>query len=159
MNKQSKLISDDRGWLMEILRADDPQMAQGFGQVYATLCYPGKVKGWHRHEKQIDRMACVSGMARIVQIHGDYTSFLVGITKSGVARPADLNFKKMEDVVGPLNPKVIIIPPNVWHAFAAVGPEPCIIINTPSEMYNYEAPDEERLPLDEIPYDWKGLGR
>jgi dTDP-4-dehydrorhamnose 3,5-epimerase len=58
MIKKLKVISDERGRLMEILRADD-EMFQAFGQVYMTTAYPGVVKGWHYHKRQSDNMAVV----------------------------------------------------------------------------------------------------
>jgi len=54
--KKLKVIPDERGRLMEILRADD-EMFERFGQVYLTTAYPGAVKGWHYHRKQSDNMA------------------------------------------------------------------------------------------------------
>jgi len=41
--KRLRLIPDERGYLMEILRDDDKLFTQ-FGQVYVTACYPGIVK-------------------------------------------------------------------------------------------------------------------
>ena len=42
--KPLKTIPDERGFLMEILRKDDPFFKE-FGQVYLTVVYPGVVKG------------------------------------------------------------------------------------------------------------------
>ncbi|MFB6197422.1 MAG: dTDP-4-dehydrorhamnose 3,5-epimerase, partial [Halobacteriaceae archaeon] len=44
-----------------------------------------------------------------------------------------------------------------WHGFKAVGDERAILINFPTNLYDYENPDEERLPhdTDEIPFDWE----
>ena len=46
MVKKLKVVSDERGRLMEMLRADD-EMFQGFGQVYMTTAYPGAVSYTH----------------------------------------------------------------------------------------------------------------
>jgi len=51
--KTLKMIADERGWLMEMLRSDE-DLYQGFGQVYMTAAYPGVVKGWHYHKLQVD---------------------------------------------------------------------------------------------------------
>jgi dTDP-4-dehydrorhamnose 3,5-epimerase len=37
--KELRMIPDERGWLMEILRHDDDIFA-GFGQAYLTTVYP-----------------------------------------------------------------------------------------------------------------------
>ena len=63
--KNLRVIPDERGRLMEILRSDDP-MFKAFGQVYMTTAYPGVVKGWHYHKKQEDNMAVLRGMMKIV---------------------------------------------------------------------------------------------
>ena len=47
--KALRVIPDERGWLMEILRADDEEFFTRFGQVYTSATYPGVVKAWHYH--------------------------------------------------------------------------------------------------------------
>ncbi|MHB1415038.1 MAG: polysaccharide biosynthesis C-terminal domain-containing protein, partial [Chloroflexota bacterium] len=56
--------ADERGYLVEILRADDPHFIR-FGQVYVSTCYPGVVKAWHCHTKQTDTFFVVKGNAKI----------------------------------------------------------------------------------------------
>jgi dTDP-4-dehydrorhamnose 3,5-epimerase len=38
----------------------------------------------------------------------------------------------------------------------AIGDAPAFLVNFPTKLYDYENPDEERLPYDtdEIPLDW-----
>src|SRR5581483_11119771 len=55
--KALKVLPDERGYLMEILRADDPLFSK-FGQVYVSATYPGVVKAWHYHRVQVDNFAC-----------------------------------------------------------------------------------------------------
>ena len=47
--KKLRVIPDERGWLMEILRNDDSGYTE-FGQVYVTAVYDGAIKAWHRHD-------------------------------------------------------------------------------------------------------------
>lgn len=128
---------DARGWLSEIVRESE---TGHIAQVYVTCCYPGVVKGWHRHKLQTDRMFCVSGMARIVIKPCD-----------GWATEPEFR----EYVIGPLNPQVVVIPPGVWHGFTPAGNEPCLIVNCPDR--EYDGTDEERLSLDSIPYRWREI--
>ena len=65
--KELKVISDDRGALMEILRSDD-QLFERFGQAYVTICKPRVVKGWHYHKVQTDHFVCLKGKAKVVTI-------------------------------------------------------------------------------------------
>ena len=62
--KQLRVIPDQRGRLMEILRCDD-DLFRKFGQVYMTTLYPDVVKGWHYHKVQYDSFAVVAGMVQI----------------------------------------------------------------------------------------------
>ena len=66
--KQLKVIPDERGRLMEILRSDD-EIYDKFGQAYMTTAYPGVVKAWHFHKFQVDHFAVVKGMMKVVFIH------------------------------------------------------------------------------------------
>ena len=136
-----KVIPDERGRLMEMVRCDDPDFVQ-FGQVYMTSAYPGVVKGWHYHKKQHDTMVVVSGMMKIVlydmragsPTHGEVNEFFAGV----------------------LNPVRIQIPPGVCHGFKCISSEEAIVINTPTEVYDYKNPDEFRMDphTKDIPYDW-----
>jgi len=139
--KYLKVIPDDRGWLMEILRCDD-DIFEKFGQVYFTAAYPGVVKGWHLHKKQSDNLLCVNGMMKVVLYDKRKDSPTYG----------ELN----EFFIGEKNPMLISIPPRVYHGFKAIGDETAMCINVSTHPYKYEEPDEYRLApdTDEIPYNW-----
>ncbi len=141
MLKKLKVIPDERGRLMEILRADD-EMFKAFGQVYMTTAYPGVVKGWHYHKKQSDNMAVVKGMMKIVLYDG----------REGSPTNGEVNVF----FAGEHNPILIHIPPYVFHGFKCISSEEAIVVNAPTETYNYKDPDEFRVhPHDNnIPYDW-----
>ena len=62
--KKLRVIPDERGWLMEILRNDD-EIYHEFGQVYITTAYPEVVKAWHMHKKQTDNFTCIHGMMKV----------------------------------------------------------------------------------------------
>ncbi|HZK66247.1 MAG TPA: dTDP-4-dehydrorhamnose 3,5-epimerase family protein [Chloroflexota bacterium] len=139
--KQLRVIPDERGFLMEMLRRDD-EIFEGFGQSYITATYPGVVKGWHFHRKQTDHFVCIRGMAKVVLYDSREDSPTHG--------------QVQEFFIGERNPLLVKIPPFVMHGFKAVGGEMAIIINIPTEPYDYKEPDEYRVPWDspEIPYDW-----
>lgn len=136
-----KRLADERGMLMEILRSDDP-LFQRFGQVYLTMAYPGVVKAWHFHKKQTDHFCVVKGMAKVVLYDGRKGSPTKGVVN--------------EFFVGDLNPVLVVIPPLVMHGYKAMGTEPAYLINLPTELYDYKAPDEHRVDPHSrtIPYDW-----
>jgi len=139
--KVLRLLPDERGWLMEILRSDDPDFKQ-FGQAYVTTAYPGVVKGWHYHKKQTDHFAVVSGMAKVV-LYDD---------REGSSTRGWVN----EFFLGHLNPTLVIIPPLVIHGIKGIGIELAILLNIPDQLYNYAEPDEFRIDPHGglVPYDW-----
>jgi dTDP-4-dehydrorhamnose 3,5-epimerase len=140
--KKLRVIPDERGRLMEILRSDDDLFLQ-FGQVYMTTTYPGVVKAWHLHKEQTDNVACIQGMIKLVL----YDS-----------REQSSTFKQVDQYyLGLHNPLLVQIPRGVYHGWMCVSTEEAIIVNIPTERYNYDSPDEFRIdPHDnEIPYDWE----
>jgi len=139
--RKLRAIPDERGYLMEMLRSDWEEYDK-FGQVYVTAVYPGVVKGWHYHKIQSDHFICVQGMAKVVLYDSREDSPTHG----------EIN----EFFIGSLNPMLVKIPPGVMHGFKGISEEVALIVNVPTEMYNYQQPDEYRLPAhtDQIPYDW-----
>ena len=139
--KELKVIPDERGRLMEILRSDDEGFDK-FGQVYMTTAYPGVVKAWHYHKIQTDNMAVVSGMMKLVLYDGREKS----PTKGEV----------MEIFFGEHRPRLVTIPPMVHHGFKCISEREAIVVNVPTEVYNRVEPDEYRLDPHgtDIPYRW-----
>jgi dTDP-4-dehydrorhamnose 3,5-epimerase len=139
--KPLRLIPDERGWLMEILRADDGDLFAKFGQVYVSATYPGVVKAWHYHKVQVDNFACVSGMVKLVLV-----DTRPGSTTEGVVN---------EFFVGQQNPLLVQVPNLVYHGWKSIGDTVALVVNVPTEPYRYGEPDEFRLePHGTLPYDW-----
>jgi dTDP-4-dehydrorhamnose 3,5-epimerase len=138
-------ICDERGWLMEVLRSDDPTYPN-FGQMYITTSYPGVIKGWHYHKLQWDFITSIGGMIKVVLYDGRSDSLTYG--------------KVQEFFVGPDNPLLIGIPPMVYHGWKSYT-ETAYVVSCPTELYNREEPDEYRLEpyTRQIPYDWSRVDR
>jgi len=141
--KKLRVIPDERGRLMEMLRCDDDLFIK-FGQAYITTAYPGVVKGWHYHKKQTDNFAVVKGMMKVVLYDGREDSPTKG----------EVN----EFFMGVHNPMLLQIPTYVYHGFKCISEEEAMVVNCPTEPYNYSEPDEFRVHPHEndIPYDWAG---
>lgn len=139
--KPLRVIPDERGFLMEILRRDDPFFRE-FGQVYLTVVYPGVVKGWHYHRLQTDHFCVVRGMAKVVLYD----------RREGSKTFGEVN----EHFLGDHNRSLLVIPAGVLHGMKGVGTEPAFLVNTPTHVYNYKEPDEFRVDPHggEVPYDW-----
>jgi dTDP-4-dehydrorhamnose 3,5-epimerase len=139
--KGLKVVPDERGRLMEILRQDD-DLFQKFGQVYMTTTFPGVVKAWHFHKIQTDNVACVQGMIKLALFDSRKDSPTKG--------------KVDEFYLGIHNPLLVQIPAGVYHGWMCVSQEEAIIVNIPTEIYVYKQPDEFRVDphKNDIPYDW-----
>lgn len=140
--KKLKVIPDERGRLMEILRNDD-SLFQKFGQVYVTTTYPDVVKAWHLHKQQTDNIVCIQGMIKLVVYDG---------------REDSPTYQEVNQFyLGIHNPMLVQIPANVYHGWMCISPEEAVIVNVPSEAYDYKKPDEERIDPHNnfIPYEWK----
>lgn len=140
--KNLRVIPDERGRLMEILREDDSLYEQ-FGQVYMTTTFPGVVKAWHKHEKQTDNIACIQGTIKLALYDG---------------REGSKTFKETNQFyIGIHNPMLIQVPRGVYHGWMCVSQEEAIMLNIPTEVYDYDNPDEQRLDphKNDIPYDWR----
>jgi len=139
--KKLKVIPDERGFLMEVFRRDD-DFFERFGQAYVTVVYPGVVKGWHYHRTQTDHFCVLKGMGKVVLYDG----------REGSPTRGEVN----EFFMGERQPILLRIPVGVAHGFKGIGTEPAYLLNIPNEPYDYDEPDEFRIPPHggEIPYDW-----
>jgi dTDP-4-dehydrorhamnose 3,5-epimerase len=139
--KPLRLVPDERGWLLEILRADETDLFRRFGQIYVSATYPGVVKAWHYHKHQTDNFACIAGMVKLVLID----------TREGSPTRGLVN----EFFLGTQNPTLVQVPNLVYHGWKCISLEPSLVVNIPDEPYNREQPDEFRLEAHgSLPYDW-----
>jgi len=140
--KKLKIIPDERGRLMEIMRRDD-KFFKKFGQVYMTTAFPGVVKAWHFHKLQEDNFTCVHGKMRLALYDSRKSSSTFG----------EVN----EFIISLEDPMLVTIPKNVYHGFKCVSDCEAVVINNPTNMYNHKKPDEYRLDAydNDIPYDWR----
>lgn len=136
-----QVLPDERGWLVEIVRSDEPELVAKFGQVYVSATYPGVVKAWHFHRRQIDTFACIAGMVKLV---------LVDTRADSPTRGAINEF-----FIGSQNPMLVQVPNLVYHGWKCISLEPSLVVNVTNEPYNHSDPDEQRLePHGTLPYDW-----
>jgi len=134
-----KVISDERGSIMHMLRSDAPHFEE-FGEVYFSTAYPGVVKGWHDHTRQTQNYAVVSGMIKLV---------LYDMRESSPTRGA-----LMELFIGDRNYCLVTIPPGVINGYKCIGDRMAIVANCatiphdPHEIIRYDPNGPT------VPYDW-----
>ena len=135
-----RVVPDERGWLIEVLRADDPEFTE-FGQVYISATYPGVVKAWHFHTEQVDHFACVSGMVKLVLVD----------TRDGSPTKGLVN----EFFLGEQQPMLVRVPNGVYHGWKCISLTPSLVVNVPNRPYHRANPDEHRIaPHGTLEYDW-----
>ena len=138
--------SDDRGYLMEILRSDD-HLLDKFGQVSLSVSYPGVIKAYHYHKNQDDLWFFLAGNAQVV---------LYDRREDSATRGERNIFYLGED-----NPVLLTIPRGVIHGYRVLGNQSATILYITSEPYNQNNPDEYRLPWNDpqIGFDWETRNR
>jgi dTDP-4-dehydrorhamnose 3,5-epimerase len=134
-----KQIPDERGKIMHMLKNTDPHFDK-FGEIYFSVAYPGVIKGWHLHTKQVQFYAVISGMVKLVLFDERKNSSTKG--------------ELMEIFTGEDNYQLIRIPIGVVNGYKTIGIKPAIVANCatqphdPDEMVRYD-------PLNShIKYDW-----
>jgi len=139
--KQLKLLPNEKGRLMEIQRNDDADFP-GFGQTYITSTHRGVVKAWYLHHHQIDQIASITGLVKLVLYDVREDSTTKHVLK--------------EIILGELAPKLVQIPVGVWHGFKNIGATEAFLLHLNSIPFNFDSPDEDRLSFDDpsIPYTW-----
>jgi dTDP-4-dehydrorhamnose 3,5-epimerase len=137
--KKLNTIPDGRGFILHMLRNDDPLFTQ-FGEIYFSAAYPGVIKGWHIHTRMTLNYAVVQGMVKLV-LYDDRAN---SPTRGAL----------MEIYLGERNHLLVQIPPHVWNGFTTIGPETAIVANCSS--IPHDPTDIKRLdPFSPtIPYDW-----
>lgn len=136
-----KLLPNSSGRLMEIVRDDEPDHL-GFAQAYVTSTFPGVVKAWYRHRRQIDQIVSVTGLVKLVLFD---------------SREGSPSRDVVQEIhLGDLAPRLVRIPPGVWHGFKSVGLQEAFLLHLNSVAFDPADPDEERLdPGDpRVPYEW-----
>lgn len=130
---------DDRGYLIKVLRADDPHFTK-FGEVYVVGDFArGTVRAWHKH-----------------RVLWDYFHISHGAAKFALCddRPDSPTYRKIEEyVLSARNPSTLVVPPGVYHGWVALEDD-TQLVSIASELYDPDNPDEERIPWNSFDYDW-----
>lgn len=132
--KDLRKFVDERGWLAELFRHDELAAEFYPAMAYISLTQPQVTRGPHEHVDQAD-LFCFLGPSnfklRMWDNREDSETYGHAITL----------------YVGEDNPKAIIIPKGVVHAYRNVGVAPGIVINCPNRLFMGEG---KREAVDEI---------
>lgn len=116
---------DERGWLAEVFRHDEldgqylPRMS------YISVTLPGVTRGPHEHADQAD-LFCFIGPS----------NFKLRLWDNRESSDTYGNVRTL--YVGEDNPKIVIVPKGVVHAYKNVGCTPGLVINCPNRLFKGE---------------------
>lgn len=134
-----KIIRDDRGAVMHMLRADAPHF-QSFGEIYFSLVNPKVVKAWKRHHRMTLNLAVVVGSIKLAIYDDRPDSPTRGATQ--------------EIIFGPENYTLVTVPPGVWYGFSCHGDSPALMANCATTPHDPTESDSLPANSESIPYRW-----
>ena len=121
--KKLEVHSDKRGWLVELLKANE--LEKPVKQIHITSIKPGYIRGNHYHSKRMEWFFVVAGKAKL--------------SLQDIKTKEKIHFK-----LSPKEPKVITIFPFIAHAVKNVGKEIVYLVSAQSDIYNPKKPDAFR---------------
>ena len=142
IRKQLRIIPDDRGAIMHMLRKDWPEFA-GFGEIYFSCIEPGAIKAWRQHTRMTMQLAVPAGAVKFVMFDARPESPSKGVVQS-----------ELLSTDSPDSYSLLVIPPGIWNGFQCVSSSPSIVANCASLPHD---PDEAlSLAVNDpsIPYTW-----
>ena len=133
-------IPDERGTVMQMLRATDPHFTQ-FGEIYFSTVYRGVVKGWHRHKEMTLNYACVFGRIKLVL----YDERAASPSKGEI----------LEVFLGPDDYALVVIPPGIWNGFKGMSDPFAMVANCATHPHDPSRSDRLDPFANHIPYHWE----
>ena len=135
-----RIIKDERGAVMHMLRADSPVFVS-FGEIYFSTVNSCAVKGWRRHKRMIQNLAVPSGSVQIVLYDDRSRSPTLG---------------EVQDIrLGPESSYALVsVPPGVWSAFKGLAPGVSLIANCASIGHEPDEGETRSLTDPPVAFDW-----
>ena len=134
-----KIISDDRGKVMHMLRKDSA-IFDKFGEIYFSTIYYKSIKAWHLHKESVLNYACIKGKVKLVLFDDRKESPSKGIYQELTLSPEDYF--------------LVTIPPNIWNGFKGLDKSESIIANCLTLPHN-EKEMVRKDPFDKgFNYNW-----
>ena len=118
--KKLKIHSDERGWLVELLKAD--QIEKPVKQIHICSLNPGHVRGNHYHKKRMEWFFVIAGNAKF--------------SLQDIKSKKIIHFKLSSG-----NPRVITIFPKAAHAVKNIGKEMVYFVSAQSDIFNPKKSD------------------
>ncbi len=114
--KSLDVKKDTRGWLSEIIRAEDVDHKK-FGQVLITAANPGETKGNHYHKKKTEWYCVIKGR--------------------GILTIIDKKDKEKKEIeLGDKNMVLVKIPINHFHWIKNIGKKEMLLLAYTDDVFN-----------------------
>ncbi len=132
--KDLKKYTDERGWLIEIFRQDE--LEEKFYPVmsYISMTNRQVARGPHEHVDQADLFGFIGP-----------STFKIYLWDNRKDSPTYMN--RMIITAGEDEPKLILVPPGVVHAYKNIGNQLGMVTNYPNRLFMGEGKKEK---VDEI---------
>ena len=135
-----KIISDNRGKVMHMLRTDSAAFEK-FGEIYFSTINNQSIKGWHLHKESVLNYVCIKGKVKLVLYDDRERSSTKGVWQKLILSPEDYF--------------LVTIPPNIWNGFKGLDKEESIISNCLTLPHN-ESEMVRKDPFDKsFNYKWE----
>ena len=140
VTREVRNVVTANGITTELFRGDWGVVDGEVRQAIHVALRGNALSAWHQHRGRWDYIFAVGGHLRIV-LHDPRE---------------DSPTHDQVDVfhLSPARPTLLGVPPWIWHGVQNLSSSPSMFVNLFSKEYDYEDPDEWRLPpdTDEIPY-------
>ena len=134
-----KIISDDRGSVMHMLR-NDSQVFEKFGEIYFSTIFESKIKAWHLHKEATLNYACLYGKVKLALFD---------------QRKSSKTFGEYQELILSLdNYSLITIPPNIWNGFKGLSKGHSIIANCLNLPHNEKEMIRSDIDDKRFNYEW-----
>ncbi len=134
-----KIITDDRGSVMHMLR-NDSKVFKEFGEIYFSTVAKDGIKAWHLHKEATLNYVCVKGFVKLVLFDDRDLSSSKG--------------KYQELILSPKNYFLVTIPPKIWNGFKNLDQEESIIANCLDIPHNEKEMVRESHDSKNFNFDW-----
>jgi dTDP-4-dehydrorhamnose 3,5-epimerase len=127
--KEINVIRDERGFFTEALRQDwKDYIDEWIVQANLSYSYPAIVRAWHKHMRgQVDYFLVIKGAMKVCAY--------------------EESTKKLVEIIGYGDKLTLIrIPGHYLHGTRTISSEPSLTMYFTNKLYNYQSPDEERVP-------------
>ena len=138
--REVRNIVTHNGLTTELFRQDWGLVDYDIPQIIHVALRANAVSAWHMHRKKIDHLFVVGGHLKVV-LYDD---------REGSPTRGRLDVFNLS----PARPQLLVVPASVWHGVQNLANEVSTFVNFFDNQYDYEDPDDWRLPpdTDEIPY-------